>query len=70
MAETLTRTIRVTPEHWEQIERVAGKRDVSPNRLVVKLVLEALDRREWPRTEIDSRSQRPRCLPLRSSGAT
>ncbi len=53
MAETLTRTIRVTPEQWERIERVAGKCDVSPNRLVVELVMDALDRREWPRTELD-----------------
>ncbi len=53
MAETLTRTIRVTPEQWVRIEKIAKDRDVSANRLVVELVMEALDRREWPRTELD-----------------
>ena len=53
MAETLTRTIRVTPEQWERIEKIAREREISANRLVVELVMEALDRREWPRTELD-----------------
>lgn len=53
MAETITRTIRVTPEQWEQIEKIAKEREVSANRLVVELVMEALDRRDWPRTELD-----------------
>ena len=53
MAETLTRTIRVTPEQWARIEKIAKDRDVSANRLVVELVMEALDRREWPRTQLD-----------------
>lgn len=53
MAETLTRTIRVTPEQWERIEKIAKDREVSANRLVVELVMEALDRREWPRTKLD-----------------
>ena len=53
MAETLTRTIRVTPEQWERVERIAKEREVSANRLVVELVMEVLDRREWPRTELD-----------------
>ena len=42
MAETLTRTIRVTPEQWERIEKIAGEREVSANRLVVELVMEEL----------------------------
>ena len=29
------------------------KRDISPNRLVVELTMEALERREWPRTEAE-----------------
>ena len=53
MAETITRTIRVTPEQWEQIEKTARERHVSANRLVVELAMEALNRREWPRTELD-----------------
>ncbi len=35
MAETLTRTIRVTSEQWARIEKIAGEREVSANRLVV-----------------------------------
>ncbi len=53
MAETLTRTIRVTPEQWERIEKTAREREVSANRLVVEFVMEAIDRRQWPRTELD-----------------
>ena len=53
MAETLTRTIRVTPEQWERIEKIAKEREISANRLVVEVVMEALDRREWPRTDLD-----------------
>ena len=53
MVETFTRTIRVTPEQWDRIEKIAKDRDVSANRLVVELAMEALDRREWPRTELD-----------------
>ena len=53
MAETLTRTIRVTPEQWERIEKIAREREISANRLVVEVVMEALERREWPRTELD-----------------
>ena len=52
-AETLTRTIRVTPEQWERIEKIAREREVSANRLAVELVVEALDRRKWPRAELD-----------------
>ena len=53
MAQTLTKNIRVTPEQWDRIEKFAKDRDISANRLVVELVMEALDRREWPRTELD-----------------
>ncbi len=53
MAETFTRTIRVTPEQWERIEEAAREREVSANRLVVDLAMAALDRRPWPRTELD-----------------
>lgn len=44
---------RVTPEQWERIEKITKEREVSANRLVVEVVMEALDRREWPRTELD-----------------
>lgn len=47
------RTIRVTPEQWDRIEKIAKDRDVSANRLVVELVMESLERRGWPHTELD-----------------
>ena len=53
MVQTIQKNIRVTPEQWKQIENEAGKREMSPNRLVVEFVMEALDRREWPRTEAE-----------------
>ena len=53
MARTLQKNIRVTPGQWKRIENAAEERDVSANRLVVELAIEALDRREWPRTEAE-----------------
>ena len=53
MVQTVQKNIRVTPEQWERIEKAAGERGVSANQLLVELALEALDRREWPRTEAE-----------------
>ena len=53
MARTLQKNIRVMPEQWKRIENAARERNVSANRLVVELVMEALDRREWPRTDLE-----------------
>ena len=53
MVQTLQKNIRVTPEQWKRVEKEAHKRGVSANRLVVELVMEALERREWPRTEAE-----------------
>ena len=53
MVQTIQKNIRVTPEQWKRIENEAEKREMSPNRLVVELVMEALERREWPRTEAE-----------------
>ena len=58
MAQTLQKNIRFTPEQWERIENAASGCDVSPNKLVADLVMEALDRREWPRTETEIRVAR------------
>ena len=46
MARTLQKNTRVTPEQWKRIENAAEEREVSANRLVVELVMEALDHRE------------------------
>ena len=53
MVQTIQKNIRVTSEQWKRIENEAEKREMSPNRLVVELVKEALERREWPRTEAE-----------------
>ena len=53
MVQTIQKNIRVTPEQWKHVENEAEKRKMSPNRLVVELVMEALERREWPRTEAE-----------------
>ena len=55
MTRTIDRHIRVTPEQWERIENVARANGSTPNQLVVKLALEALDRREWPRSDHEVR---------------
>ena len=36
-----------------RLETEARKRNESPNHLLVELAMEALDRREWPRTEAE-----------------
>ena len=53
MAKTLSKTVRVTEEQWNRVENAAGKRNESPNHALVQLAMEALDRREWPRTELE-----------------
>ncbi len=50
--------VGVTPEQWNRIEKTARERDISPNRLIVNLVMEALDHGEWPRTEAEIRVAR------------
>ena len=51
MAKTIGRHIRIDEDHWRRIETLAEARNTSPNRVLVELAVEALDRREWPRTE-------------------
>ena len=53
MANTIGRHIRIDEGDWRRIEALADARDMSPNRLLVELAVEALDRREWPRTELE-----------------
>ena len=49
----MSKTVRVTDEQWKRVETAAGNRNQSPNHLLVQLAMEALDRREWPRTELE-----------------
>ena len=53
MVQTTQKNIRFTPEQWKRVEKEAHKRGVSANKLVVELVMEALEHREWPRTEAE-----------------
>ncbi len=49
----LHRRIRVLPEQWGRIEAAARGTSRTANEMVIDLALEALDRREWPRTEAE-----------------
>ncbi len=53
MVQTVQKNIRVTPEQWQRIERAADERGTSANQLLLELAMEALDRRQWPRTEAE-----------------
>ena len=53
MAQTAQKNIRFTFEEWKRVEKEAREREISPNRLVVELAMESLERREWPRTEAE-----------------
>ena len=53
MAKTLSKTVRVTENQWDRVENAARKRNESPNHLLVELAMNALERREWPRTELE-----------------
>ena len=55
MAKTMSKTVRVTDEQWNRVQTAAGKRNQSPNHLLVQLAMEALDRRDWPRSELEIR---------------
>ena len=51
--KTLSKHIRVTPEQWERIEQASQGTALTANQLVIELAVEALDRREWPATEVE-----------------
>ena len=53
MTRTLQKNIRVLPEQWDRIEDAARERDMTANQLLVELAMEALDRREWPKTDLE-----------------
>ena len=70
MAQVLQKNIRVDTEQWNRIEEADGEHDVSPNQLVIELAIDALDWREWPKTEAEVKVAGPRCSPPRSSNET
>ena len=51
--KTLSKHIRVSPEQWERIERASQGTALTANQLVVELAIQALDRRQWPRSEAE-----------------
>ena len=53
VSRTLSKHIRIQAEHWKRLEDAALERNVSPNQLVVELAIGALDRSEWPRTDLE-----------------
>jgi hypothetical protein len=62
MAESTERTIskhiRVLPEQWERIERVAQGTALTANQLVMEFATEVLDHRNCPSTEAGTRVAR------------
>ena len=56
--KTINKHIRVLPEQWERIERAAQGTALTANQLLIELAIEALDRREWPKTETEIRVAR------------
>ena len=58
MAKTLQKNIRIPSEQWDCIETAATERGVTANQFLVELAVEALDRREWPRTQHEIRMSR------------
>ena len=51
MSTTLQKKIRITEDQWKRLETEAAERDTTANRLLVGLAMEALEHRQWPRTE-------------------
>ena len=56
--KALHKHVRIAPEQWERLERAAHGTRHSPNQILVELAMEALDRREWPATEVEMRVAR------------
>ena len=53
MGNTINKHIRVDQGHWLRIEKAAQERGISPSRLMISATIEAIERREWPRTEAE-----------------
>ena len=56
--KALHKHVRIAPEQWERLEQAAHGTPHSPNQILVELAMEALDRREWPATEVEMRVAR------------
>ena len=56
--KALHKHVRIAPQQWERLEQAAQGTPHSPNQILVELAMEALDRREWPGTEVEMRVAR------------
>jgi len=54
MTTVLQKKIRITEQRWKRLETEADRRNTTPNRLLVDLAFEALDRSQWPHTEAET----------------
>ena len=53
MANTVNKHIRVDENDWNRIENAARERGISPTRLLISTTLDAIDGRQWPRTDAE-----------------
>ena len=53
--KALHKHVRVSLEQWERLERAEQGTPYSPNQVLVQLAMEALGRREWPRSDTKMR---------------
>ena len=53
MSKMLDKHVRVDSEEWERLEAVAKTRKTTANQLLVQLAIEALDRQEWPHSDLE-----------------
>ncbi len=53
MGNTINKHIRVDENHCNRIEKAAHKRGITPSRLMISAVFEAVEGREWLRTEAE-----------------
>ena len=53
MENTINKHIRVDENHWKRIEKAAQERGIPPSRLMISATIEAIEGREWPRTEAE-----------------
>lgn len=51
MSQTIQKNIRVTPEQRNGIEKAARKHEISPNRLIVSLVISAFQKSLYKATD-------------------
>ena len=56
--KALHKHVRIAAEQWERLEQAAQGTPHSANQILVELAIEALDRREWPGTEVEMRVAR------------